>query len=101
MAWFRVKGSGIYVRLGVAVLMFLRLEVWVPNMGPSAFLGTLKGTQGVYRRYIRIPGLRAHTNGPRYQSWSVYGLGMSRRFPLEAAISLPQTNTEPRMNTGT
>ena len=31
----------------------LRLEVWAPNMGPLAFLGTLKGT-------YRISGLRAH-----------------------------------------
>ena len=34
LARFGVEGLGIYVRLGVAVLVFLRLEVWAPNMGP-------------------------------------------------------------------
>ena len=30
-------------------------------MAPKMFLGTLKGTYRVCSRYIRIPGLRAHT----------------------------------------
>ena len=30
-------------------------------------LGTLKSLYGVYSRYIRIPGLRAHARGPWFQ----------------------------------
>ena len=39
-----------------------------PEDGPlglsRGILGALKGTFRVYSRYIRIPGLRAHTRGP-------------------------------------
>ena len=43
----------------------LSLEVWAPNM--EGVLGTLKSLYRVYSRYIRIPGLRAHTRGPWFQ----------------------------------
>ena len=40
----------------------------VRSMGPPlGLLGALKGTYGVYSRYRRIPGLRAHTRGPWFQ----------------------------------
>ena len=44
-----------------------------PSYGPlglfRGILGTLKGTYRSYSRYIRIPGLRAHTSGLWFQPW--------------------------------
>ena len=41
-----------------------------PEYGPlglfKGMLGTLKITYRVYSRYIRTPGLRAHTRGPAF-----------------------------------
>ena len=42
-------------------------------------LGTLKSPYRVYSRYVRIPGLRAHTRGPWFQpliKWQVFLQGI-------------------------
>ena len=45
-------------------------ESKVRSMGPLYGPLGLKGTYRAYNRYIRIPELRAHTRGPRFQPWS-------------------------------